>query len=1216
MGGIAGFLHLELQYAEADALAHAAASLLGNADGTEILLKPRCALVCGRRVGRPDHAKQPMLSTNGRYALLFNGKIDNQRELREQLEREGIVSRNSTELLLAALIQWGTGAFERVDGIYAFGFYDSLKRKLLLARDPFGEKPLYYFRSKRLFGFASEMRVLEGFPGFEEGIPQDAVAEYLCFGRLNAPKTLYAQSAMLLPGCWLEIDADLSAWRTGRHCEFSASGADGFSQENLVDELEELLVGNLRRYASANAPVGLLLSGDIGSSLLLALARKRLGLNIETFGSDMQNAGSARLVARQFGCRHHELTLNESSFWQIACDEANGDISNLPIYLLCQKAGQELSTAFYGIGAAELFGENPDEPPFLFHPDELAEVFGESHPGLTGALHRREAALRNPALSRQARLCSMSAALAMIDAVSMRHDVELRAPFLCRQIGHLAARLPHGLSGHQILGRLAARHLPKEIRCNTGSIYSGVSGQQFCKRVLDLVAHPKSQLNQYTDASKFLGFLHNQHEAGRFTVAKAWALLVLERHLRGRPHGPLSGLPQLQAAHALQLADAWAGNKPVIFLHENEPPLWANALPTGSRLSSISELGQFGAGSLKDCRLLVMAPLQQLTPRVFKALQRCGAKGFALLRSTRVVEIDLATSSGLVSQVGATISTCLVKLFTHRLCCEKPAFVPGTTRTSAVWCARVGAEEDETGCLVFEDGKPLLWPGVAISDIASKGLGRHTRQGAFVYFSSSDNSDPSVNGRVYRFVLNRGWRWRLLRWALGLVEGEPFLSPGNLHPLGGARARTRVKIGRCRSASVLGEALQAHPFAVHKGGRKVLLFTSHLKAGGAERQLCNLARHLKSGGLEPSVLTLEHEDGAGCYQSLLGSAGIERSSCEQPARAFKWEAFMEMPLKKRQALFGLPRNLQWRVWNAYTHLVTSKPDVLHCFLDRPNIVGALAGWLAEVPRVLLSIRNLTPNGFSNPQGWHELYRSYYGLLAKDPGLVLSANSQEGIRDYARWCGIDEQRFVLSRNIVDVNEFRPLDESRRLEVRRDLGLTGPVLVGAFRMTHEKAPMRFLDVVERVLAVLPRATAVVCGEGKLAGAFNASIEKRGLNGRVRHLGVRKDIGEIVGASDLLLLTSQMEGTANVLLEAQAMGVPVVATDVGGSPEAVNDGVTGFLRKPENIDGLVSACLLLLQEPLLREQFGRAGRAFVEATFSAHRSIEGLQEVYGAA
>lgn len=678
-------------------------------------------------------------------------------------------------------------------------------------------------------------------------------------------------------------------------------------------------------------------------------------------------------------------------------------------------------------------------------------------------------------------------------------------------------------------------------------------------------------------------------------------------HWRARdPQSP----PDLREVYALHLAAIFAGRNPVTLLHGDGRPPWAGALPTGSINCPLSEIDQLGTEFLKRGRLLVHARLEQLNLEFFRCLRSSGVKRFFLLRPTRVVEIRLRESLDLSGGFAALFRAALVRVLTTAL---QLRFGKKEKLQHRI-IGRTGGEKDSAGCLVFENGKPLLWPGADFAEVASKGLGRHCRRDGVIYFSSSDGSDPLRNGRSYRCVLQRGWRWRILRGALCLEDGEPFLGPENLRRMGAAKASTFLRLRLHRGTTALAKALKAHPFTDRKPqGSKVLLFTSHLKTGGAERQLCNLAQHLKQIRLAPAVLTMEREKDA--YLSLL--TGIERDCSDVPAPAFdSWKAFLDLPAQKKEAFFALPRNLQWRVWNAYTHIRISKPDVLHCFLDRPNVVGALAGWLADVPRVLLSIRNVRPHGAGEKQEWCELYRNAYALLAKDPTLGLSANSQAGIRDYANWCGIEKERFVLARNIVDLAHFQPMEERRRLEVRRSLGVseTSPLLVGAFRMTHEKAPLRFLEVVERVRTVLPELSVVVCGDGKLADAFSAAIERKGLQRNVQYLGVRKDIGSIIGASDLLLLTSEMEGTSNVLLEAQAMGVPVVATNVGGSAEAVYDGVSGLLRAPEDLEGLVSACLVLLENPWQRKLFGRAGRTFVKHRFSAEGAAGTVMEFYG--
>ena len=155
-------------------------------------------------------AHQPYVSKCGRYVLAFNGELYNFREVRAELKKKGrgFESESDTEVLLYALIEWGTGCLERFRGMFAFAFYDRERRTLLLVRDRAGVKPLYYFHDSRMFGFASELKAFHALPTFERKIDEHARALFFKFGYVPAPRSIYQGVYKLPPGHILHLDVD------------------------------------------------------------------------------------------------------------------------------------------------------------------------------------------------------------------------------------------------------------------------------------------------------------------------------------------------------------------------------------------------------------------------------------------------------------------------------------------------------------------------------------------------------------------------------------------------------------------------------------------------------------------------------------------------------------------------------------------------------------------------------------------------------------------------------------------------------------------------------------------------------------------------------------------------------------------------------------------------------------------------------------------------
>ena len=248
---------------------------------------------------------QPMRSHSGRWVIAYNGEFYNHREFTPELQAVGIQLRghSDTEILVNLLELHGPAVLGRVDGMYAFAAFDTLSGDILLARDAFGEKPLYITELDGMVAFASELRALELLPGFSREVDPDAMAEMLMFQYIGAPRTIYPHVRKLQQGTWLRIQAD--GRRTeGRHFSFQP-GATGFTsrpESELVDELEELLTGSLRDRLIADVPLGAFLSGGVDSSVTAALAVKKLGVDLQSFSMGFANAPeSEHLTARADG---------------------------------------------------------------------------------------------------------------------------------------------------------------------------------------------------------------------------------------------------------------------------------------------------------------------------------------------------------------------------------------------------------------------------------------------------------------------------------------------------------------------------------------------------------------------------------------------------------------------------------------------------------------------------------------------------------------------------------------------------------------------------------------------------------------------------------------------------------------------------------------------------------------------------------------------------
>jgi asparagine synthase (glutamine-hydrolysing) len=307
---------------------------------------------------------QPVANEDGSIHVVQNGELYNYRELRAELDRAGhrFRTHSDTEVLVHLYEEHGLGFARRLRGMFAVAVWDSAERRLVLARDPYGIKPLYYRCSDSALEFASELRAL---PRGE--VDPDALEAFLAFNSIPAPLTIFREVRKLPPG-------HLLVWRDGntRLERFARPGPadaeqlrDGDEAE-LVEELRARLRDSVRAHLVSDVPVGVLLSGGIDSSALAALAAGLSGKPVRTFSIGFEERSfdelaDARLVAERYGTQHRELVLRPDAALLLpaladAFDEPFADSSALPAYLVSQLAAQDVKVALSGEGGDELFG--------------------------------------------------------------------------------------------------------------------------------------------------------------------------------------------------------------------------------------------------------------------------------------------------------------------------------------------------------------------------------------------------------------------------------------------------------------------------------------------------------------------------------------------------------------------------------------------------------------------------------------------------------------------------------------------------------------------------------------------------------------------------------------------------------------------------------------------------------------------------------------------
>ena len=307
---------------------------------------------------------QPLYAADGQVVAFQNGEMYNYRELRAELQRAGFVFRtqSDTEVVAHGYVAWGIdGLLQRVDGMYAYAILDRRSGELHLARDRFGEKPLFYAAAEGRFAWASNLLTVASLPWVDINTDPQALDDYLAVHYVAGPRTFFRGVRRLLPGHRLSLRVAEPAPTIARYYRPNLGDSGHVSDAELADAMEAAVCSRL----VADVPVGVFLSGGLDSSLITAIAA-RAQPRIMTFSMGFDSAAHdeaehAQRVADHCGTRHHRFRFDAGSFEkllpQVAAelDEPLGDQAALPLFWLCREAREHVTVALSGEGADELF---------------------------------------------------------------------------------------------------------------------------------------------------------------------------------------------------------------------------------------------------------------------------------------------------------------------------------------------------------------------------------------------------------------------------------------------------------------------------------------------------------------------------------------------------------------------------------------------------------------------------------------------------------------------------------------------------------------------------------------------------------------------------------------------------------------------------------------------------------------------------------------------
>ena len=399
--------------------------------------------------------------------------------------------------------------------------------------------------------------------------------------------------------------------------------------------------------------------------------------------------------------------------------------------------------------------------------------------------------------------------------------------------------------------------------------------------------------------------------------------------------------------------------------------------------------------------------------------------------------------------------------------------------------------------------------------------------------------------------------------------------------------------------------------------KSIIAISATLAPGGAERQLVNMLRGLSNPafGLDLALfcINLSSRSRRDFFLPTLEGTGVEVVVPEPDAtNDYLW--YPEV-VPFADVIRSFPPDMVGSIAFWLQEFRQRRPQVVHAWQDTTNLTAVVAALLAGVPRIVLCCRSVRPD---NPRRrLRRFMKDAYQAVLDHPAVVLSNNSRAGANDYAEWLGLEPERVEVVYNGIDFDRLdKGLDPEETLRARRDLGIPdgARILGGVYRMSEEKRPLLWLDVAAAVSRQDDSVHFVICGDGPMRDEMRNYAVTLGIGDRVHLPGAQANIGAWYKMMDVVMLTSRHEGLPNVLLEAQSLGIPVVAPDVGGMSEVVEQGITGWTIRDADANSLAERVLHCLTDEAWRQVAIERAPRFVRDRFGVATMLRRNLEVYG--
>jgi len=404
--------------------------------------------------------------------------------------------------------------------------------------------------------------------------------------------------------------------------------------------------------------------------------------------------------------------------------------------------------------------------------------------------------------------------------------------------------------------------------------------------------------------------------------------------------------------------------------------------------------------------------------------------------------------------------------------------------------------------------------------------------------------------------------------------------------------------------------------------RGIQQVTSSLGAGGAERQVAYVMQgmakvssgdeicSLVSNSLNPQTkydFFLPEIEKYGCdvtsLDSLRESSEVRNILAEFPEHADTIRKLASLPLDASRV--ALP---------FFAHLIRTRPRVVHLWQDYINVIGGITAIAAGVPEIVLCTRSTHPVEISRVRRY--LYDGYHALFRYKGKVTIVNNSSNGARDYEDWLGLETGSIHVFYNGYDFAELRSkTKKGDRERIRKPFSIpnSAKVIGGVMRFSSEKRPDLWVKTLCAAVRKTPDIHGLIVGDGPMRNFLMEKVKAEGLADRIHFAGRRSPVEPWMSAMDILFLSSATEGLPNVLIEAQALGVPVATMNVGGAPEALDVGKSGFTLEEASAEELANRIIQRLDHKKTMSSMSKSAVKFVNAQFSLTAMINTIEELY---